>query len=130
MAENKYIHSEIVVDSEGKKHKVYPTQLKYIPEVAEFISKVNPDFIFSNFMVAKTDEFGVLERTDDGKLIYGKSFTEELLDIVEIALRHKEKREDIAEWIDICVAQEIVEILIGMSQLKKKKELKNPIGTD
>jgi uncharacterized protein YacL (UPF0231 family) len=81
-------------------------------------------------MVAETDEFGVLERTDDGKLIYGKSFTGELLDTVEIALRFKEEREVIAEWLDLGVAQEIVNILIGLSQVKKKKEPESQIGTD
>lgn len=131
MADNKYIHAELVIDSNNKKHKVYPTQLKYIQEVAQFLSKVNPDFIFGNFMVAETDEFGVLERTDDGKLIYGKSFMEELLDTMEIALRHKEKREDILEWLDLGVAQEIVNILIGLSQVSKKKVTQeNPIGMD
>ena len=121
MADNKYIHAELIIDSNGKKHRVYPTQLKYIQEVAEFLSKVNPDFIFSNFMIAETDEFGTLERTDEGKLIYGKSFTEELLDMVEIALRHKEKREDILDWLDLGVAQEIISALIGISQVSKKK---------
>lgn len=130
MSDNKYGHSVIIVDSNNKKHKIYPVQLRYIQDVAEFLSKVNPDFIFGNFMIAETDEFGTLERTEDGKLIFGKTFTEELLDITEIALRHKEKREDIAEWLDLGLAQEVIHVLIGLSQYKKKvTEQESQIGT-
>lgn len=126
--ENKYTHSVTVYDADNKKHKVFPVPLLYIQEVAEFLSKVNPDFIFSNFMVPEIDNEGTVERTDDGKLIYGRTFMEELLDTVEIALRHKEKREDIRKWLDVSLAQEIVQILIGLSQVKKQEQ-ENQIGT-
>lgn len=130
MAENKYAHSVIIHDANNKKHKIYPVPLLYIQEVAQFLSKVNPDFIFGNFMIAETDEHGVLERTEDGKLIYGKTFMEELLDVVEIALRHKEQREDIRNWLDLGLAQEITQVLIGLSQVKKKTEQQESlIGT-
>ncbi|WP_371380742.1 hypothetical protein [Sporomusa aerivorans] len=122
MAENKYTHSVLIYDADNKKHKVYPVPLLYIQEVAQFLSKINPDFLFSNFMIAETDEYGTLERAEDGKLIYGITFTEELLEIVEIALRFKESKEDIRKWLDIGVTQEIVQVLIGLSQVKKKTE--------
>lgn len=130
--ENVYTQLEIIVDSNGKKHKVYPCPILHLQEVSQFLAKINPEFIFSSFMIAETDEMGILKRTDDGKIIYGETMIEDLLDIVEIALRHKEKREDIKKWLDIGVAQEIVEVLIGLSQVKKKKlrEPKESIGID
>lgn len=126
---NVYTLSQIVVDAEGRKHKVYPTPILYIQEVAQFLAQLNPDFIFASFMIAELDETGVIERNDDGKIVYGRTFTEELLSVIEIALRFKETKEQIREWLDIGLAQEIVEVLIGLSQVKKKKQNQSPTGT-
>ena len=120
---NVYTLSEIVVDSEGKKHKVYPCPIAYIQEVAQFLANINTEFIFSSFLTPDLDEFGSIIRDDNtGKIIYGKSMVDDLVHIVEISLRFKEKPEDIKQWLDIGVAQEIVEVLIGISQVKKKME--------
>ena len=120
--ENKNVYTlmEKITDANGKTHKIYPCPILELEEVAQFLAKVNPDFIFGSFMVAESDADGCLERDDNGKLIYGRTMREELLDVIEIALRHKEKREDIAKWLDIGISQQIIECLIGMSQVKKK----------
>jgi hypothetical protein len=130
--DNKYIHSETIIDAKGKKHKVYPTPILYIQDVARFLAKINPDFVFGSFMIPDIDEEGILKRTENGDLIYGEELLENLLDVVEIAVRHKEKREDIKQWLDIGLAKEIVETLIGLSQVKKKTQMKpeNQIGID
>ena len=118
---NVYTLCEKIKDFNGKTHTVYPCPIRNIEEVSSFLAKVNPDFIFSAFMIAETDDEGVIIRDDDGSMVYGRSAVNELLDVVEIALRHKETREQIEEWLDICLAQEIIEALIGMSQVKKKE---------
>jgi len=127
---NVYTLSHTVVDAEGKKHKVYPTPILYIQEVAQFLAQVNPDFIFGSFMIADTDEMGIPERTEEGNIIYGKILTEELLSVIEIALRFKETKEQIKQWLDIALAQEIIEVLVGISQVKKKDQMSNQIGID
>lgn len=120
-ATNVYTLSETVVDSEGKKHKVFPVQISYLGEVAQFLANVNTDFIFASFMIPDTDNEGCIIRDNEtGKIIYGTSMIDDLVHIVEIAVRFRETAEDIRQWLDICLAQEIIEILIGLSQVKKK----------
>lgn len=127
---NVYTLSHIIVDAEGKKHKVFPVPILYIQEVAQFLSQLNPEFLFSSFMIYETDEAGVVERSDNGKIIYGRALTEELLGVIEIALRFKESKEQIKQWLDIGLAQQIVEVLVGLSQIKKKEQTPSRIGTD
>lgn len=118
---NVYTLCEKIKDFNGRTHVVYPCPIRNIEDVSSFLAKVNPDYVFGAFMIAETDNEGVVIRNDDGKLIYGRTAVNELLDIVEIALRHKETREQIKEWLDVCLAQEIIEAFIGLSQVKKKK---------
>ena len=126
-ATNVYVLREKIIDSDGKAHYIYPCPIMDIQTVAQFLASVNTDFIFSSFMVPDTDEFGSIVRSDEtGKILYGKSMVEDLISIVDIALRHKESIDDIRSWLDICLAQEIIEILIGLSQVKKKMEQVTP----
>jgi len=121
MAVNVYTLCESIIDVDGKKHKIYPCPLIDIPEVAAYVAKVNPDFIFASFLLPDLDDEGAVKRDDEtGKIIYGRSAVDELVSVVEIALRHKETPEQIMQWMDIGLGQQIVETLIGMSQIKKK----------
>lgn len=119
---NIYTLSETVVDSEGKKHKIFPCPILYIGEVSQYIASINPEFIFASFLVPSLESDGETIKRDEttGKIIYGEQEIEELLSVIEIATRFKETKEQIKQWLDIGVAQQIVEILVGMSQLKKK----------
>ena len=126
-ATNVYTLSETVVDSENHKHKIFPVQISYIGEVAQFLASVNTDFIFGSFLVPDLDEDGAISRDEKtGKIIYGTSMIDDLVHIVEIGLRFKETQSEIRQWLDICLAQEIIEILIGLSQVKKKTEQMTP----
>ena len=126
-ATNVYTLSETVVDSENHKHKVFPVPILYLSEVAQFLASVNTDFIFGSFLVPDIDEDGTISRDETtGKIIYGTSMIDDLIHIVEIALRFHETPESIRSWLDICLAQEIIEILIGLSQVKKKTEQVTP----
>lgn len=122
-ATNVYTLREKIIDSNGKAHYVYPCPIMDIQTVAQFLANVNTDFIFGSFLIPDTDEFNAIVRDEKtGKILYGKAMVEDLISIVEIALRHKESREEIQNWLDICLAQEIIETLIGISQVKKKME--------
>lgn len=127
MEKNVYTNAVIVLDAEGKKHRVYPAPILKVSEVAAFVATVNVDFLFSMFLVPDVDVDGSILRDDEsGKVVYGKAAMEEALDIVEIALRWKESREDISKWLDVCTLQQILLALIGLSQIeetKKKVEL-------
>lgn len=120
---NIYTLCEVIYDRRGKKHKIYPCPILHLDTVTKFLAKTNYDFIFANFLVSDMDETNTVMRDEvTGEYIRGHKFLDELLDVVEIALDFKESREDITQWLDISMAKEIVETLIGMSQLKKKTE--------
>ena len=120
---NLYAQSEIIYDYNGKKHRVYPCPIKHLNEVTSYLSTVNVDFPFGSFMVPEYDQEGAVLRNEaNGRLVYGITACNELLDVMEIAVRFEETREEIEEWLDVALAQEIIETLIGFSQVKKKKE--------
>ena len=119
-ASNLYTMYEYVYDYEGKKHKVYPCPIKYVDEVINILSKTNLDYIFFNFMKPAEEPDGTVIRDDEGRIVYSDIPKDELFTLIEVALRFEETREEIAEWLDLGLAEEIVEELIYMGQLKKK----------
>ncbi len=122
---NVYTLCETVVDIEGNKHKVYPTPWGYIQEVAQVLSKVNMDLPFTSFMNADMeieDGVPVVKRLDNGCISYGEEMKDEILSVIEIGLRFKETKDEIKKWLDTGLAQQIIEIMIGISQVKKQKE--------
>ena len=136
MAEVKNVYTlcETVVDFDGKKHKVYPTPWEYTQNVSYLLSKLNIDFPFNSLMINDieiSDGITGIKRLDNGHISYGQEIKDEIIEVIEIGLRFKETKEQIKKWMDIGLAKEIIEIMIGLSQIKKKTEqMKNQITID
>ena len=109
-----------VKDRYGKKHKVYSARFKDIQTVTDFTTKYDPKSFSLYAMAPVLDEDGEIERTPDGKVNFDNGFADDVLEIVELALDHRETREQINEWLDLEIAKEIVLLLLGMSTFKKK----------
>lgn len=110
-----------VRDRNGKKHRVYSARFKDLQTITEFTEKYNAD-AFGYYMLAPVlDEDGNIERLADGKINYNNGFLDDLMDIVELALDHRESREQIGEWLDLEIAKEIVLTFLGLSSFKKKQ---------
>ena len=43
-----------------------------------------------------------------------------LYEVIELALNYKETKEQILEWLDFKLIEEIITIFLGLSQFKKK----------
>lgn len=43
-----------------------------------------------------------------------------IYEIIELALNYKETKEQILEWLDFKLIEEIIQIFLGLSQFKKK----------
>lgn len=122
---NVYTLCETVVDYDGNKHKVYPTPWGYVQDVAQLMAKLNIDFPFVSFLSADVDiEDGlpIVKRLDNGSISYGQEVKDEIVSVIEIGLRFKETKQEIEQWLDTGLAQQILEIMVGISQIKKQKE--------
>ena len=109
-----------VKDRYGKKHKIYSARFKDIQTVTDFTTKYDPESFALYAMAPVIDEDGEIEQTPDGKVNFDNGFVDDVLEIVELALDHRETKEQINEWLDLEVAKEIVLLLLGMSTFKKK----------
>lgn len=111
---------EVVRDRNGKKHRVYSARFKDLYTITSFTEKYNAD-AFGYYMLAPViDEDGNVEHDADGNINYNNGFLDDLYEIVELALDHRETREQIAEWLDIELARQIVLTFLGLSSFKKK----------
>jgi len=108
-----------VRDRYGKKYKVYSARFKDIQTVTDFTTKYDPECFALYVMAPVVDEDGEVEQLPDGRINFGNGFAEDVLEIVELALDYRETKEQINEWLDIELAQEIVHLLLGMSTFKK-----------
>lgn len=115
---------EIVKDRNGKKHKVYSALYKDRKTIAKFASTYNPeeDTLVFRMLVPKLDEEGIPMRDNSGNYIYDDEPVEELLEIIEMALDHKEPREEILEWLDLDTANRIILSYVKQSNFQKKKK--------
>lgn len=109
-------------DRYGKKHKVFSARFKDLQTVTEFTSKYAPDAFAEYAFAPVIDEDGNIERNRDGQINIDNGFADDVLEIVELALDHKESKGQIMEWLDLETAREIVLILLGMSSFKKKRK--------
>ena len=89
--------------------------------ITDFTEKYNAD-TFGLYMLAPVlDEDGEVERDADGNINYNNGFVDDLMEIVELALDHRETREQIEEWLDLDIAKEIVLMFLGLTKKKKKQ---------
>ena len=122
---------EIVRDRYGKKHKVYSARLKDMRTVTAFTEKYNPESFGLYLFAPVVDEDGEVEHDAEGNINYDNGFSDDLLEMVELALDHRETKEQIMEWLDIDVAKIIVITFLRISQFKKNSLLsqgKKPTG--
>lgn len=110
-----------VRDRYGKKHRVYSARFKDIQTVTDFTTKYDPQSFALYAMAPVVDEDGEVETLADGRVNFNNGFADDVLEIVELALDYRETKEQINEWLDIELAQEIVHLLLGMSTFKKKR---------
>ncbi len=109
-----------VRDRYGKKHKVYSARFKDIQTVTDFTTKYNPGSFAMYAFAPVMDDDGELETLPDGRVNFDNGFADDVMEIVEIALDHRETKEQINEWLDIETATQIVQLLLGLSTFKKK----------
>lgn len=119
--ENTLTLYETIRDRNGKKHRIYSARFKDLQTITDFTEKYNAD-TFGLYMLAPVlDENGEVERDADGNINYNNGFVDDLMEIVELALDHRETREQIEEWLDLDIAKEIVLMFLGLSSFKKKQ---------
>ena len=109
-----------VKDRHGKKHKVYSARFKDIQTVTDFTTKYDPGSFALYAFAPVVDEDGELDVLPDGRVNFDNGFADDVMEIVELALDHRETKEQINEWLDLEVAAEIVQLLLGLSAFKKK----------
>ena len=114
---------ETVIDRNNKKHKVFSVRFKDLQIVTSFTEKYNPDFL-TMYLLAPVSEDGEVVKDKDGNIDYNNGFKDDLLEIIECALDHRESREQIEEWLDMAIAKEIINPFLGLSQFKKKSDVK------
>ena len=111
---------ETVRDRNGKKHRIYSARFKDLQTITAFTEKYDPN-AFGFYMLAPViDDEGNVEHDADGNIDYGNGFIDDLMEIVELALDHRETREQIEEWLDIDIARYIITTFLGLSSFKKK----------
>ena len=111
---------ETVRDRNGKKHRIYSARFKDLQTITAFTEKYDPN-AFGFYMRAPViDDEGNVEHDADGNIDYGNGFIDDLMEIVELALDHRETREQIEEWLDIDIARYIITTFLGLSSFKKK----------
>lgn len=111
---------ETIRDRNGKKHRIYSVRFKDLQTVVEFTEKYNPDGFGYYAMAPVLDDDGEVMRNADGSINYDNGFLDDLYEIVELALDHKENRAQIEEWLDLAIAKEVIMVFLGLSQFKKK----------
>lgn len=115
-------YSEIK-DREGKVHKVYSCKLKDLNKLTKFTTSYNPLYLQIQALEPWLDEKGepkLDENKDPMFMFQNPEFMDGIYEIIEMALDHKEKREDIEKWLDFKLINEIVQEFLGLSQFKKK----------
>ena len=121
---------ETVTDRHNKKHKIYSVRFKDLQTVTSFTEKYNPDY-FGEYMLAPViDDEGNVEIDSEGNINYDNGFKEDLMEIVLLALDNRETQEQVEEWLDLVLAREIFMKFLGLSQFKKKTDVKEATSWD
>lgn len=114
---------EVVRDRYGKKHKVYSAKLKDMQTVTHFTERYNPDSFGLYLFSPVVDEDGEIEHDAEGNINYDNGFREDLMEIIDLALDHRESHKQIEEWLDLDVARLIIITFLRVSQFKKNNPL-------
>lgn len=112
---------DVVIDRNGKKHKVFSVRFKDLQTVTSFTEKYNPDCFGMYLMAPVFDEdSGEVQKTKDGSIDYNNGFYDDLMEVIDLALDGRETRDEIGEWLDMAIAKDIVMKFLGLSTMKKK----------
>lgn len=114
---------EIVRDRYGKKHKVYSAKLKDMQTVTHFTERYNPDSFGLYLFSPVVDADGEIDMDAEGNINYDNGFRDDLMEIIDLALDHRESRKQIDEWLDLDVARLIILTFLRVSQFKKNSPL-------
>lgn len=115
--------TEKVVDRDGKYHEIYSCKLKDLNKLTEFTSKYNPMYLQVQMLDIWLNEDGGAKLDANGNVMYmyqNDDFMNGIYEIIELALNYKETKEQILEWLDFKLIEEIIQIFLGLSQFKKK----------
>lgn len=115
--------TEKVVDRDGKYHEIYSCKLKDLNKLTEFTSKYNPMYLQVQMLDIWYDDNGEPKQNENGQVMYmyqNDSFMNGIYEVIELALNYKETKEQILEWLDFKLIEEIITIFLGLSQFKKK----------
>lgn len=118
--ENTLTSYEIYRDRYGKKHRIYSARFKDLQTITDFTTKYDPTKFGMYAMSPVLDEEGEIEYLPDGRINFNNGFIDDLFEIIELALDHRENREQIEEWLDFENAKTIVGMLLNLSSFKKK----------
>ena len=69
------------------------------------------------------EDNGEPKQNENGQVMYmyqNDSFMNGIYEVIELALNYKETKEQILEWLDFKLIEEIITIFLGLSQFKKK----------
>jgi hypothetical protein len=116
---------EYIIDEEGNKHHIYPMKIKHLELVTELFSKINDEYIVLNMPSPLTDEQGKPVLNDDGEVIIDTTAYDAQSELLEIALN--DDYENILEWLDIRMIQDILDSYRGLSMLKKKIAMESKV---
>ena len=116
--ENTLTLYETIRDRNGKKHRIYSARFKDLQTITDFTEKYNADSFGLYMLAPVVDEDGNVERDADGNINYNNGFLDDLMEIVDLALDHRETREQIEEWLDLDIAKEIVLTMRDIEELR------------
>lgn len=117
---DKFTTFAIVVDRNGREHKVYPALLKHKEELRYLTPKFDDTFILLNFLTPKVDENGRIETDFDDNVEYSDNAYEAMMEVLVMAFNHKYKKEEIESFIDIAMIPKILEVFYDLSGYQKK----------
>ena len=98
-------------------------KLKDLNKLTEFTSKYNPMYLQVQMLDIWYEDNGEPKQNENGQVMYmyqNDSFMNGIYEVIELALNYKETREQILEWLDFKLIEEIITIFLGLSQFKKK----------
>jgi hypothetical protein len=113
---------EEVTLRDGKKYKISPATFKQARFLMRNIVKINVDNMFLNFIpIIKDNDQGEVDlKTSPDEMLIENENIDILMEIMEIAFRkHNLSKDEIEEFVDLNIAREVINILIGLSGLKK-----------
>lgn len=91
--------------------------------VTHFTERYNPDSFGMYLFSPVVDTDGEIEHDAEGNINYDNGFRDDLMEIIDLALDHRESHSQIDEWLDLDIARLIILTFLRVSQFKKNSPL-------